>query len=108
MDSLNETEQLVLLALAHLGEDAYGVTVRAEIEKRGGRPISITAVYGALGRLERSGAVESWLSDPTPERGGRARRHFRITTAGVAALREARSVMERMWRGVRLTPAERV
>lgn len=105
-DPLNETEQLVLLALARLGDDAYGVPVRAEIEERGGRSISITAVYGALGRLERRGAVVSWLSDPTPERGGRARKHFRMTAAGAEALRASREVMERMWDGVRLTPAE--
>jgi DNA-binding PadR family transcriptional regulator len=99
---LSETEQLVLLALARLGEHAYGVTVRKEIQEQGGRAISIAAVYNALDRLEQGRCASSWYSASTPERGGRARKHFAITAAGVDALREARSVMERMWDGVRL------
>ena len=101
-ESLSETEQLVLLALARLGEDAYGVSVRREIEERGGRALSIAAVYNALDRLERRGCADSWLSEPLPERGGRARKHFQITPAGADALRAARGVMERMWDGLRL------
>ncbi|MGH7555972.1 MAG: PadR family transcriptional regulator [Longimicrobiales bacterium] len=104
MDALTETEQLVLLALLHLGEDAYGVPVQAEIEARSGRRVSLAAVYGTLDRLESRKYVGSWLSDPVPERGGRARKHFRVTAAGGRALRESREAMARMWRGVELHP----
>lgn len=104
--ALNETEQMVLLALVHLGEDAYGVTVRQEIEERSGRSVSIAAVYACLDRLERRGHAESWLSEPTPERGGRARKHFRITPTGAAALKAARRAMNRMWTGVGKLPGE--
>jgi PadR family transcriptional regulator PadR len=98
--SLNETEQLVLLALAHLGEDAYGVTVRQEIEDRSRHPVSIAAVYACLDRLERKGYAAARLSKPTPERGGRAKKHFRLTGDGAEALRDAREAMDRMWAGL--------
>lgn len=101
-DSISEVEQLVLLSLVRVGSDAYGVTVRTEIEEQAGRPISIAAVYAALDRLERRGYARSWLSDPVPERGGRARKHFRITAEGTQALREAQRMMARMWEGVQL------
>ncbi|MGD2069959.1 MAG: helix-turn-helix transcriptional regulator [Gemmatimonadota bacterium] len=104
--SINETEQLVLLALAHLGEEAYGVTVQEEIEGRSGRSISIAAVYACLDRLERAGHAETWISDPTPERGGRAKKHFRLTPVGASALRQARAAMDRMWEGVGELPTE--
>jgi DNA-binding PadR family transcriptional regulator len=106
-DLPSETEQLVLLALARLGESAYGVTVRAEIQGKGGRAISIAAVYNALDRLEHRGCARSWYSEPVAERGGRARKHFSLTAAGAQALRESRHVMDRMWDGVRLAPGRR-
>lgn len=99
---LNETEQLVLLALARLRKNAYGVTVRREIESQSGRDVSIAAVYAALNRLERRGFAESWLSEPTPERGGRAKKHFRLTSSGIEALEAAREVIELMWAGLDL------
>ena len=101
-NSLNGTEQFVLLAVAHLGDDAYGVTVRQEIEDRSGQPISIASVYVALDRLEGKGYTASWLSDPTPERGGRAKKHFRLTSEGAEALEAARAAMDRMWGGLDL------
>jgi len=107
-DALTETEQLVLLALVRLGAEAYGVPVRTEIEARTGREVSLAAVYAALDRMERRGFVETWLSEPLPERGGRARKHFRLLPAGAQALREARDVMERMWRGLEPHPDLRV
>lgn len=100
--TLNETEQLVLLALARLGTGAYGVTVRQEIESRAGRPVSIAAVYAALDRLERRDLASSWLSAPTAARGGRAKKHFRLTAAGIDALEAARKAMDRMWEGLDL------
>jgi len=102
--NINEMEQLVLLALVRLGEGAYGVPIREEIEERAGRSVSIAAVYAALDRLEGRGLVESWLTAPTPERGGRAKKHFSISAEGAAALATAREAMARMWEGVELEP----
>lgn len=102
-DSLGEFEQSLLLAIVHLGEDAYGVTIRQEIERRTGRDVAIGALYTSLDRLERKGFVRSTMSDPTPERGGRSKRHFLIRPAGAEALRQARERMSRMWEG--LTPS---
>lgn len=99
---LSETEQLVLLALARLGTEAYGVTVRREIEERSGASVSVAAVYAALDRLERRDLTRSRMSDPVPERGGRARKHFELTPAGARALEAERRVMDRMWDGVDL------
>lgn len=86
---LGEFEQLVLLALLRLGRDAYGATVRREIESRAGREVAISAVYTTLERLERKGYVRSRVGEPTAERGGRRRRHFELRPAGAHALRAA-------------------
>jgi len=93
-----------MLALARLDDGAYGVPIREEIERRARRPVSIAAVYAALDRLQQRELVESWLSGPLPERGGRARKHFRLTAAGATALLEARESMDRMWEGLDLRP----
>ncbi len=103
-DLPNETEQLVMLGLVRLGEDAYGVPIRAEIDARSGRAVSLAAVYAALDRLESRGHVRSWLSEPLAERGGRARKHFEVTPAGARVLREARDAMARMWKGLEARP----
>ena len=100
--ALNDLEQFVLLALLRLGDDAYGVPIRAEIEERAGRAVSMAAVYAALDRMERAGLIAADLSEPLPERGGRARKHFRLTDAGARRLAESRAAMERMWDGVEL------
>jgi DNA-binding PadR family transcriptional regulator len=99
-DTLGEFEQALLLAVVHLGGDAYGVTIRQEIETRLGREVAIGALYTSLDRLERKGYLRSRMSDPTPERGGRSKRHFTIRPAGAAALREARERHQRMWAGL--------
>jgi PadR family transcriptional regulator PadR len=101
-DTLGEFEQYLLLAVARLGRQAYGVTVRQEIETRTGRDIAIGALYTSLGRLELKGYLRSRMSDPTPERGGRSKRYFTVTAAGAAALRQSRERLARMWEG--LTP----
>ena len=100
-DSLGEFEQSVLLAIAHLGEGAYGVTIRQTIESRTRRDVAIGALYTALDRLERKGYVASSMSDPTPERGGRSKRHFQLEAAGAAALNQSRERLARMWDGLR-------
>ena len=100
-DFLGSLEQIVLLALVRLGEDAYGVTVRMEIEKRTGRNLSIGAIYATLARLEAKGYVSSQTGEPTAERGGRAKRHFRVEAAGLRALRTSQRAIENMSAGLR-------
>jgi PadR family transcriptional regulator PadR len=97
---MGEFETLVLLALLRLDNDAYGMEVRAEILKRTGRDVSYGAVYTALDRLERKGFVSFRLAEPTPERGGRARKYFRVETAGRDALRATQRALTVMWKGV--------
>ena len=86
---LGEFEQLVLFALVRLGPDAYGATIRREIETRTGRDLSISAVYVTLDRLEAKGFVRSRIGEPTPERGGRRRKHVQLQPAGQRALERA-------------------
>ena len=97
---LGEFEQLVLLAIVHLREEAYGIPIVEEIERRTGRSVARAAVYVALRRLEEKGFVSSWMGAPTPERGGKGRRYVKLEAAGARALREARQVAESMWRGL--------
>jgi DNA-binding PadR family transcriptional regulator len=96
----SDFEQQVLLAVWRLAEDAYGTTVRDEIESRSGRSVAQGAVYVTLMRLEKKGFLVSRLSDPTPIRGGKAKRRFRITPEGIAGVREVRRVMDRLWDGL--------
>jgi DNA-binding PadR family transcriptional regulator len=100
IDTLGEFEQAVLLAIAHLDDEAYGVTIRREIEARTRRSAAIGALYTALERLERKGHVSSTMSDPTPTRGGRSKRHFRLTPSGRDALRQSREFLAKMWAGL--------
>lgn len=97
---LGEFEQMVLLAIAHLGGEAYGIPIVEEIERRTRRKVARAAVYITLRRLEEKGFVSSWMSDPTPERGGKGRRYAKLEAEGAKALREARQAADRMWRGL--------
>ena len=97
---LGELELVVMLAVMQLGEGAYGVTIQREIERRTGRSVSRGAMYVTLDRLEQKGYLTSWLADPTPERGGKAKRYFQVENAGIEALRESRAVISRMWKGL--------
>ena len=97
---LGEFEQIVLLAVLRLGENAYGVTIWEEIEKRTGRPVMIGAVYATLDRLEVKHYISSKVGDPTPARGGRAKRFFKITTQGSTALARSREILASMWAGL--------
>jgi len=99
-DALGEFEQSLLLAILHLRDNAYGVTIRQEIERRTGREIAIGAMYTSLARLERKGYVRSAMSDPTPQRGGRSKRHFVVRPSGAAALRQSHDRLARMWEGL--------
>ncbi len=102
-DSLGEFEQVALLALIRLRADAYGARIRREIAERTGRDVSLGAIYTTLERLERKGFVSSARGAPTPERGGRAKRFYKIEAPGERALQRSRETMDRMWEG--LVPA---
>jgi len=99
-DFLGEFEQMVLMAVLRLGDEAYAVTIREEIERRTGRVVSRGAIYITLDRLEKKGYLESWLADPTPERGGRAKRFHRVSASGATALRRSRAALDKMWQGL--------
>ena len=97
---LGEFEQIVLLAILRLGDDAYAIPVREEIETRTGRSVARGALYTALERLETKKCLRSRMSDPLPERGGRSRRYYSVTPAGLAALRASRAALLALWKGV--------
>jgi DNA-binding PadR family transcriptional regulator len=99
-DYLGEFEQLVLLALARLGDEAYGVTIRQTLSERAGRTPSFGAIYSTLRRLEQKGLVRSAYGDPEPVRGGRAKKHVALTARGRAALRQSHAAVLRMSEGV--------
>ena len=102
MKHLGEFEQKILLALMRLDDNAYGVTVRREICERAGRDVSIGAVYTILERLEQQGLVRSRRGKATRERGGRAKRFFKITAPGIRALNDALTSIDRMRAGLSL------
>jgi len=97
---LGEFEHLVLLALVRLGNGAYGAAIRREIRERTGRDASIGTVYMALGRLEKKKMIVSYVGDPTPQRGGRRRRHYLIDAAGQGALGRAYRAFAAMAEGI--------
>lgn len=99
-EALGEFEQLVLLAILHLGDDVYGVPIVDEIERRTGRKVAQAAVYITLRRLEQKGLLTSWMSEPTAERGGKARRCVKVSRAGTTLLRDSRLALDKMWRGL--------
>ena len=99
-----ELELLVMLAVMRLGDGAYGMTIRRELEERARREVAIGAVYAAAARLEEKGLLRSWESEPEAVRGGRARRHFELTGAGKRALRESMQRLGRMAEGTALEP----
>jgi|SRR6516225_6513903 DNA-binding PadR family transcriptional regulator len=101
-DGLGELEHLILLAILRVGPDAYGVSIRAELQRHMRRPVLRPSVYLALRRLEEKGLIRSRLSDPEPRRGGRARKCVELTAAARKQLRESQRVLQGLWRGVRV------
>lgn len=95
-------EHLLLLAVLRLGERAYGVTIRQELLERADTDFAIGAIYTGLSRLERKGFVESWLGEPTAERGGRAKRFYRVTANGVDVLNGTQRAVHGMLEGLTL------
>jgi PadR family transcriptional regulator PadR len=99
-DQLGNFELMVMLVLIRLGENAYGVPICEELEKRTGRDVAIGSVYAALERLEDKGFVASLLGEPTPERGGRAKKYFRVTARGLKEVRETQRSLMKLWYGL--------
>ena len=93
-------ELAALLAVSRLGDDAYGLAIRADLSRRTGRDYSVGAIYTTLQRLEDKGLLRSRASEPLPVRGGRSRRHFSVTGAGARAIREAERNAVALWAGV--------
>jgi PadR family transcriptional regulator PadR len=98
---LGEFELLVMLTVIRLGDGAYGVSISREIEQRTGRDVAFGTVYATLERLQKKGLIFSDLGDPTPERGGRAKRYFRVTSTGLRTVRETKQSLIRLWQGLR-------
>jgi PadR family transcriptional regulator PadR len=97
---LGNFDLMLLLALLRLREDAYGVTIARELEEQTGREVVVASVYATLERLQERGLVTSSLGESTPERGGRAKRYFRITAAGIREVRDSRQSLMNLWRGL--------
>lgn len=93
---IGEFEELVLLAILSQGENAYGVTIREALEAATGRSITIGSLYTTLSRLDEKGLVQSWVGEPTAERGGRAKRHYKIKGSAQALLKEVQAARQRL------------
>jgi DNA-binding PadR family transcriptional regulator len=97
---LGELEQIVMLAVLRLGGNAYGAAIQRELEERAGRAVTIATIYVTLTRLEGKGLVASEFAEGGGERGGRAKRVFRLEASGLEALQRARASLARMWEGL--------
>ena len=91
---------MVLLTVMHLGEDAYGVPISEELEAETGHEVAVASVYAALQRLEDKGLINSRFGDPTPERGGRAKKFFKVTGKGLREARNTHRALTRLWRNI--------
>ena len=98
--TLSSFELMVMLAIIRVGDDAYGVSISDEIEKTTGSEVLLGSVYDALARLEEKGLIASRLGQATPERGGRAKRHFHTTSRGLALVRDAQRFLIKLWKGL--------
>lgn len=96
-ERLGEFEELVLLCVRQLGESATGAAIQGLLAEQAGREVTLGAIYAALDRTHRKGLAESWLGEPTPVPGGRAKRHYGLTAGGEEALEESRRVRELLW-----------
>src|SRR5262245_28034985 len=99
-EHFGEFELMAILALLRLGENAYGVEIAREIERRSSRSVSVGSMYASLERLEAHGLISSRLGDATPERGGRAKRYFQVSAEGIERLRESRRALCSMWQSL--------
>ena len=101
-ESLGHFELLVLLALLRVGDDAYGVPIARAIEQSSGKQVILASVYNTLERLEEKGMIRSTIGQPTRERGGRAKRYFKLEPAGAAAIQKSREILTNMWEGLEM------
>jgi DNA-binding PadR family transcriptional regulator len=99
-DSLSNFELMVMLVLIRLGDEAYGVPISKEIAQQSGRDVPVGSVYATLERLEEKELVKSEVGEPTPERGGRAKRYFAVTGKGMRVIRETRQTLVKLWNGL--------
>jgi DNA-binding PadR family transcriptional regulator len=97
---LTDFELMILLGILRVGDEAYGVQIAREVEATSGRRVLLGAAYAALDRLERNGRVASTRGNPSPERGGRAKRFFRVTPRGLRAARDTQRALVALWRDV--------
>lgn len=104
MPRLAELETRILLTVLRCGDDAYAVAVHDDLERRSQERFSLGAVYITLDRLARKGLLASQLGEPSPERGGRAKRHYSLTRRGRALLKTECAAMQRLWTGLGLVP----
>jgi PadR family transcriptional regulator PadR len=104
---LGTFELTVMLALIRLAENAYGLPIAREIEMKSGREVSLGSIYATLDRLEAKGLVCSKLGEPTPERGGRAKKYFSVTAKGVREVRETQRLLKQLWQGLRILEGSR-
>jgi PadR family transcriptional regulator PadR len=98
--SLGAFDLMIMLALMRLGEPAYGVPIAREIEDASGRVVALATLYAVLARLEKNGLISSHLGEPTAERGGRAKRYFRVTAKGLREVRATQRVFTSLWQGI--------
>jgi len=98
--TLSNFELMVMLAIIRIGDGAYGVSITSEIENTTGSEVLLGSVYDAVARLEEKGLIVSSLGEATPERGGRAKRHFRTTSRGLRVVRETQQSLVKLWRGI--------
>jgi PadR family transcriptional regulator PadR len=103
MKLLSSHDEVFLLAILKLEDDAYGMNIRREVSKATGKNWSIGAIYDPLYRMEKRGLLESYLSDPTNERGGRSKRIFKVKKRGLDALLEHKKARDRLWQGIKKT-----
>jgi DNA-binding PadR family transcriptional regulator len=99
-EALGKFELMVLLAVLRVGEEAYGVPIALELEETTGRDVLLGSVYAALERLEAKGLVASRLGESTPERGGRAKKYFKLTAKGLREVRDTYRTLVKLWRGL--------
>lgn len=100
LPALSNFELMVMLAIIRIGDGAYGVSISNEIEETTGAEVLLGSVYDALTRLEAKGLIASSLGEATPERGGRAKRHFRATSQGVRLVRDTQQSLVKLWKGL--------
>jgi PadR family transcriptional regulator PadR len=105
---LSDLELIAMLVVLRLGDNAYGVPIAREIEEHTKREVKLGSVYATLERLEEKGLVVSELGEPTLERGGRAKRYFRVTRQGIRQVRESQRTLIKLWRGVPELEGERL